>query len=102
MVKIYALKKKDWTQKKPAEQWPDIKTRGTIAMSKEQNINKNMTFGELLKKYPKAGPILANHGLHCIGCHISVFETLEQGIKAHGMNDSQLDTIIGELNSAAV
>jgi hybrid cluster-associated redox disulfide protein len=77
-------------------------SRGLNAMSQEQAINKNMTFGELLKKFPKAGPILANHGLHCIGCHVSVFETLEQGMKAHGMSDTQLDTLIGELNATAV
>ncbi len=71
-------------------------------MSEEKAITKTMTFGELLKKFPQAGPILANHGLHCIGCHVSVFETLEQGMKAHGMNDSQLDTLIGELNAKAV
>ncbi len=68
----------------------------------EQSINKNMTFGDLLKKFPKAGPILANYGLHCIGCHISVFETLEQGMKAHGMDDAELDRVIGELNLKAV
>jgi iron-sulfur cluster assembly protein len=71
-------------------------------MSEQNAIHKNMTFGELLKKFPQAGPILANAGLHCIGCHISVFETLEQGMKAHGMNDAQLDTLIGELNTKAV
>ena len=71
-------------------------------MSQEQAINKNMTFGDLLKKFPQAGPILASRGLHCIGCHISVFETLEQGMKAHGMSDTELESLIGELNAKAV
>ena len=47
-----------------------------------------MTFGELIKKHPKAGPILAGYGLHCIGSYIATVETLEQGARAHGLNDS--------------
>ncbi len=65
-------------------------------------IDKNMTFGELLKKFPAAGPILAGYGLHCIGCHIGVTETIEQGGKAHGMDDGQVNQMISDLNTQAV
>ncbi len=61
-------------------------------------ITKDMTFGDLLKKFPKAGPILAGYGLHCIGCHIGVMETIEQGATAHGMD---VDALMKDLNKAA-
>ena len=66
-----------------------------------QKINKNMTFGELLQIFPGAAPILGSYGLHCIGCRLSVSETIEQGMKAHGMDDSMVEKLIIELNQKA-
>lgn len=63
-------------------------------------INKDMTFGDLLKQYPDAAPVLGKYGLHCIGCHIAVIETIEQGARAHGLSDEQLDSMLSEMNSA--
>ncbi len=65
-------------------------------------ISKDMTFGELVKKFPKAGPILAGYGLHCIGCHISTVETIEQGARAHGLGEDEIAQMIGELNELAM
>ena len=66
-----------------------------------QKINKDMTFGELMQLYPDTTPILGNYGLHCIGCHLSVSETIEQGMKAHGMDDAAVAKLIDELNQKA-
>ena len=66
-----------------------------------QKINKDMTFGELIQQYPDTAPILGNYGLHCIGCHLSVSETIEQGMKAHGMDDAAVTKLINELNQKA-
>lgn len=64
-------------------------------------ITKDMTFGELIKMYPDTTPILGNYGLHCIGCHLSVTETIEQGMKAHGLKDEDVIKLISELNQKA-
>ncbi|HOP63811.1 MAG TPA: DUF1858 domain-containing protein [Spirochaetota bacterium] len=66
-----------------------------------QKINKDMTFGELLSDYPEAAPVLGSYGLHCIGCRLSVSETIAQGMKAHGMDDSMTEKLIKELNEKA-
>lgn len=66
-----------------------------------QKINKDMTFGELLQAHPDAAPVLGSYGLHCIGCRLSVSETIEQGMKAHGMDDSMIDKLVAELNQKA-
>ncbi len=71
-------------------------------MSEKDKIDRNMTFAELLKKFPKAGPILAGYGLHCIGCRIGAFETIEQGARAHGFGNDQIDIMMKDLNSKAV
>lgn len=67
----------------------------------EQKIRRDMTFGELIQKFPKAAPVLAGYGMHCIGCHISTMETIEQGARAHGMNETMLAKMMDELNQSA-
>lgn len=65
---------------------------------KQNKITKEMTFEELLEKNPESMNILFESGLHCIGCHMSVYETIEQGCLAHGMNKKQIDALIKKLN----
>ncbi|HZX45177.1 MAG TPA: DUF1858 domain-containing protein [Candidatus Nanoarchaeia archaeon] len=65
-----------------------------------EKITKEMQFSELLEKYPKAAPILMKYGLHCIGCHIAAFETIEQGSLAHGMGDEDIKKMLKEMNAA--
>jgi hybrid cluster-associated redox disulfide protein len=68
----------------------------------QDRITKEMTFGELIKSFPQAGRILADYGLHCIGCHIATFETIEQGARAHGLQDGEISKMLGELNQIAI
>ncbi len=70
-------------------------------MAEEKKVKKEMTFAQVLEKWPKTGMIMAQHGLHCIGCHFSAAESIEQGAKAHGMNEEQLEKMLDDLNKAA-
>ncbi|HQL44578.1 MAG: DUF1858 domain-containing protein [Spirochaetes bacterium] len=63
------------------------------------SITKDMTFGELVQKHPLSASILASYGLHCIGCHIGIYETIEQGSKAHGLTDVQINEMLEKLNN---
>ena len=62
-------------------------------------ITKDMTISEVIEKYPSTIEALLMTGVHCIGCHVSYFETLEQGMKGHGMEDSEIDEVIIEMNN---
>jgi len=53
---------------------------------------------EEIAQDPKKVEILMETGLHCIGCMGSHFENLEQGLKAHGFSDKEINEIIEELN----
>lgn len=44
--------------------------------------------------------IMLDHGMHCIGCCGASFESLEQGCKAHGMDDEKIDKLVEDLNKA--
>lgn len=63
-------------------------------------ISKETTLGEVVQKYPETIEILLNNGLHCIGCHVSYFETIEQGASAHGLNEKQIEEMVEEMNKA--
>lgn len=65
-------------------------------MAKEK-ITKDMTFGEVLQRYPDTTGIFMKHGLHCIGCIIASMETIGQGAAAHG---TDIDKLIKDLNKA--
>ncbi len=64
-------------------------------------IEKSMTFGELVRDYPETVHILAEYGMHCIGCHIGITETIEQGARAHGLGDNDIQTLLKRLNEKA-
>ncbi|MEK6933001.1 MAG: iron-sulfur cluster assembly accessory protein [Nanoarchaeota archaeon] len=62
-------------------------------------ITKEMTISEVIEKYPSTIETLLMTGVHCIGCHVSYFETLEQGMKGHGMTDGEVNEVINEMNN---
>ena len=61
-------------------------------------ISKDMSFGEVLQRFPQTMPVFGKYGMHCIGCSMSAFETIEQGAKAHGIN---VKKFIDDLNAVA-
>jgi len=63
-----------------------------------KKANKKMTFAEILDARPDAAEIMMKYGLHCIGCAAAHFETVEEGCKAHGISDKNIDKMIEEIN----
>jgi hybrid cluster-associated redox disulfide protein len=57
-----------------------------------------MTIGDIVAKYPKTAPVLLGYGLHCVGCAVNPYETLEQGALGHGMSTDMIRDMLGELN----
>ena len=68
--------------------------------SMSEKISKDTPLGEIVKDFPQAVPIMLEHGLHCVGCHVAAFETIGQGAKAHGMSDEELKKMLEEMNKA--
>lgn len=65
-----------------------------------EKVTKDMALGEIVSSFPAAVPIIMSYGLHCVGCHVAAYETLEQGAKAHGMSDALIDEMLNKINSA--
>lgn len=59
-------------------------------------IDKTITIGELLKKYPEKADILLSAGMHCLGCPASQSETIEEACQVHGID---VEELMKELNA---
>lgn len=64
---------------------------------KKETITKEMSIGEAVSKHQETIPVFMNNGLHCIGCAVAAYETIEQGALAHGIN---VEKLMKELNEA--
>lgn len=61
----------------------------------KEKVTKSMIIGEIAEKHPHAVEVMLRHGLHCIGCHVASWETLEQGAQSHGID---ADRMVHEIN----
>jgi len=70
----------------------------------QQTINRHMTIEEILSSFPQKAQRLAqeltNAGLHCVGCQAATWETLEAGMRGHGMSDDAVTELEKRLNDA--
>ncbi len=60
-------------------------------------ISKDMSLVEVVRNYPETIPIFMSYGMGCLGCAAAMFETIEQGALAHGID---VDALIKDLNEA--
>ncbi len=61
-------------------------------------ITKDMKIDEIIEKNPNAVEIMFKYGLHCIGCAVASYESLEEGAKAHGLNEEDIKEMVKEIN----
>jgi hybrid cluster-associated redox disulfide protein len=64
-------------------------------------IKKEMLIGDVVSKYPDTAVVMMNNGLHCIGCHVSLSESIAEGASAHGLSDKEIDDMVKQMNKAA-
>jgi hybrid cluster-associated redox disulfide protein len=64
-------------------------------MSGEKRIRAEMTVDEIVLGYPETVKTLFRYGLNCVGCHVSAYDSLADGAKAHGVDVAAL---VDELN----
>ena len=60
-----------------------------------EKITKDMNITEASKKFPIISLVFRKYGLGCIGCMVANDESLEDGIKSHGLD---ADAIVKEMN----
>lgn len=65
----------------------------------EEAVKRDMTIGDVVKKFPVAAEVFMEYGLHCVGCHVSYWETIEEGARGHGMSDEEIDMMVRDANT---
>lgn len=58
-------------------------------------ITKDMKIEAVVTEHPETMMVFMKHGLHCVGCHVSAFESIEEGAMMHGINT---DALVEDLN----
>ena len=53
-------------------------------------IEKTITIGELLEKFPDKADILLEAGMHCLGCPAAQMESIEEACAVHGIDVEEL------------
>ncbi len=87
-----------------AKQKKQAKTKAKSLAAKSAGsflVTKDMHINEIISRFPNTVEIFFKHGFYCVGCQAAAFESLEQGAKAHGMSDAELDEMVNEMNEAA-
>jgi len=63
-----------------------------------ESITKDARIEDVVRAYPQAARVFAEHGLPCVGCHAATYESVEQGAAAHNI---PLEPLLADLNRAA-
>ena len=63
-----------------------------------KGINGSTRIMDIADLNPQAADLLMEIGFHCMGCHMSMIETLEEGCIAHGMSEKDIKELIKRLN----
>lgn len=66
---------------------------------KTPSITPDMTIAELMEKFPETEEVMLEYGLHCVGCAINEFDTIQGGAEIHGMSDDEIKGLIDDLNA---
>ncbi len=64
----------------------------------DEKITKDTIIAEALRICPDSGRLLFEQGVQCIGCGASAYETIEEGMLAHGKTPEEIEKIVDEIN----
>ena len=59
-------------------------------------ITKDTIIGDILDIAPQTAPIFMSIGMHCLGCHASRGETVEEACMVHGV---EVDALLERVNA---
>ena len=62
-----------------------------------QPVDPRATLDDILRQHPSAARVLLARRMHCIGCAVAAFETLEEACAIYGV---PLDEVLDDLGVA--
>jgi len=64
-----------------------------------EKITKNMNIAQAIELNENVAHVFFEQGIGCVGCMMAHAESIEDGLKGHGLSDKQIDEIIKKINS---
>jgi hybrid cluster-associated redox disulfide protein len=64
-----------------------------------KKITKNMNIAEAIDINENVAHVFFEQGIGCVGCMMAHAESIEDGLKGHGLSDEEIDNIIKQINS---
>ena len=64
----------------------------------ETKITKEMNIAEAMEKNEKVAHVFFESGIGCMGCMMAHAESIEDGLKGHGLDDKKIDAILKKIN----
>lgn len=64
----------------------------------QPKVVKTDNLATLLQQHPDVEEILLDYGLHCVGCALNAFDSIEDGAKIHHMDDEEIDEMVERIN----
>ncbi len=61
-------------------------------------IQKTDNIYETIQEYPETVEIFLQYDLHCVGCPVSGADSIENGAKAHGLEDKEIEEMVERMN----
>lgn len=59
-------------------------------------VTKKTLIFDVINKYPETFDIFIEHNIGCIGCMAAKYETIEEGIKMHGIDVEKFINLLNE------
>ena len=63
-----------------------------------KKITKDDNLAQIIDTYPGIDEILLDYGLHCVGCALNVFDSIQAGCEIHEMDQEEIDELVERLN----
>lgn len=61
-------------------------------------VTKDDNLATLIDEHPEVEEILYDYGLHCAGCALNAFDSVETGAKIHGIDDEEIQEMVDRIN----
>jgi hybrid cluster-associated redox disulfide protein len=61
-------------------------------------VKKEDKIGKLIRNFPQTIAVFNDFELFCVGCPASENETIEEGVKAHGKTEEELNELVEKIN----
>ncbi|MDD4319740.1 MAG: DUF1858 domain-containing protein [Candidatus Peribacteraceae bacterium] len=61
-------------------------------------VTADMRVADIASLLPEALPVMAEYGLHCVGCSANGLESLGEGCRLHGFAEEEIAALLEDLN----